>query len=355
MNNNPAYRILLLMPKFYGIEAEIKLSLEHLGYDVTWIENKSLTFDYHGVRSKLKILRRIYFLIFTPQIRYIDKQFKKNENSKFDLLIAINGFVVCSYLFKKLKKQNPDIHSVLYLWDSFSMFNWTRELKYFNKVLTFDKDDSVRYNIEYKPNFYIKPDLELGLEEKYDLFFVGKYSPDRLAMVDGILDSAENSGINSFIRLWPAYKILFHNSFVHWFLKKINCNSLWIKNYLNNYDVIEGIVKREYLVTESIDFKEVRYHFLCSNVILDLPFQRQTGYSHRLIEALANGKKVITTNAGIKNEEFFNAEQIHIINLQNPEIDFKWVKKRSNFSIDKYFQELELSKWLKLLINAEAA
>ena len=62
-----------------------------------------------------------------------------------------------------------------------------------------------------------------------------------------------------------------------------------------------------------IDYGKVQELLLDSNVVLDLPYPGQTGYTHRLIEALANGKKVITTNTLVKNERFFNPEQIHLI------------------------------------------
>lgn len=75
---------------------------------------------------------------------------------------------------------------------------------------------------------------------------------------------------------------------------------------------MEGLLKREYIITNQMRYKDMQYHLACSNVILDLPFQGQNGYTHRLIEALANGKKVITTNSNIKNESFFNSEQIDL-------------------------------------------
>ena len=108
-------------------------------------------------------------------------------------------------------------------------------------------------------------------------------------------------------------------------------------------------------MANSLSYEEMQKKLLYSSVILDLPFQEQTGYTHRLIEALAYGKKVITTNSNITKENFFNQEQIHIIDIQNPEIDFSWVKRKSIFTIDDYFSDLELSTWLKSIINVGIA
>ena len=70
------------------------------------------------------------------------------------------------------------LFSILYLWDSSAMYSWERELKLFNKVYTFDPVDSEKYKIEYKPNFYLKSDVNPKCDKKNDLFFTGKFSAE---------------------------------------------------------------------------------------------------------------------------------------------------------------------------------
>lgn len=350
-----APKILLITPEFYGAEKTIKSVLEKSGFEVTWFENKILPLDYHGTNSKFKLLRKIYFLLFSPHVLYLRKELKKTDNIKFDILFSINAHLICPYLFKKLKSKNPRLFSVLYLWDASSMYNWTKELKHFNKVFTFDRADSIKYQIEYKPNFYIKRSVSRIHEKEYDLFFAGKFSAGRLAMVDKIVKQTEISSIKSCVKLWTAYKVFFHNHLIYRLLKRFDFKSSWIKNYELNFEAIEGILTREYIIRKSLNYEEMQYHLLCSNVILDLPFQGQTGYSHRLIEALANGKKVITTNSSVRNENFYNSEQIKVIDEQNPEIDCNWIKEESSYPIDNYFLDLELSAWLKSIVNVGIA
>ncbi|MCE5344886.1 MAG: hypothetical protein LLG13_01190 [Bacteroidales bacterium] len=346
-------RLLLITPVFYGVEKKIKSVLEESGYEVVWIENKTLTFDYHGANSKFRFLRRLYFLLFFPHERYIKKELKKVGNLRFDILFSINGNIICPYLFKKLKNKNPGLFSVLYLWDAFSMYNWAKEFKYFNKVSTFDSADAEKYQIKYQPNFFIRSSQNRNQEKEYDLFFAGKFNSFRFSAVEKILNHAKSSGLKYYIKLWPAYKILLHNYFIYYILKTTKINSNWVLDYILNYEAIEGLLKKEYIMFVSQRFEEIQNIFQNSNVILDLPFQGQTGYSHRLIDALANGKKVISTNSNIKKEVFFNSEQIHLLNGQNPEIDSKWIKEKFIFPVDKYFAELELSNWLKSVIDAE--
>lgn len=345
----------MITPRFYGIENKIQTALEESGYEVIWIENKTLALDYHGSESKLKILRKIYFALVSPQVRYLHKELKKIENKKVDIFFAINANVVCRYLLKKLKDNNPQLISIIYFWDSFSKFNWTRELKLFDKVVTFDQEDAAKYKIDYLPNFYLRTDLKINHDQKYDLFFVGKFSSERLALLDRINRISEKDDINFFIKLWPAYRFYLHNRYVYMVLKSIGIKSKWINNYKLNFEAIEGIMKRNYLVNQSIDYEMVQSEMHCSNVILDLPFKNQTGYTHRLIEAVANGKKVLTTNSKIRKEDFYNAEQIHILDEKSPEIDVSWIKEVSEFPVDSSLRNLELSNWLKSIFNVRVA
>jgi hypothetical protein len=348
-------RILLMTPTFYGIEHEILKDLEDSGYDVTWIENKSLVLDYHGTKSKLRFLRRLYFFFFRPHVRYLKRELRKIKSLRFDILFLINGHLACSFLFRKLKKQNPELFSILYLWDSFSKYNWSEELILFDKVYTFDFNDSVVHGLEYKPNFYLKYPEHRPADSKYDLFFVGRFSQERFRVVDYIVHKAKEFGINYYIKLYPSYKIFLHNNLIYYILKNSRIKSRWIAGYILNFEVIAQIITKDYLVMGYICHKRVRQMAAGSNVILDLPPKEQSGYTHRMVEALANGKKVITTNTFIKTEEFYNHEQIRIVDELNPEIDFLWVLERSVFPVNLNFRNQDLSKWLKSILNAEVA
>jgi hypothetical protein len=348
-------RILLITPRFYGVEKKIKLILEESHYEVVWIENKTLTFDYHGTKSKLKLLRKVYSFFACPRERYLKNELKSINNLRFDILLSINAHVICPYLLRRLKSISPGLTSILYLWDSFSRYNWIDELKLFNKVYTFDRADAGKYQLIYKPNFYIKNNNILSSGTKHDLMFVGKFNPERIALIDRILNLSSSAGILCYVKLWPAYKILFHNYLVYNILRKFKISIAWVKNFLLNFEAVEGVLKREYFLSESLNYDKIQSHSLQSNVILDIPFGDQVGYTHRIIEALANGKKIITTNSQIRKETFFDPEQIHIIENHDPVLDSAWIKARSVFKIDSYFLNLELSEWLKTLINAEIA
>ncbi|PKP18382.1 MAG: hypothetical protein CVU05_13595 [Bacteroidetes bacterium HGW-Bacteroidetes-21] len=344
-------RILLLSPKYYGIENVIGARLKSLDYEVDWIENKNFHFDYHVSKTNLRLLRRIYFLLFSPHIYHIKRAIKKLEGKSYDVLFSINAYSVSPYLFKKLKKRNQSFHSILYIWDSSSMYNWTSEIKLFDRVYTFDPDDAAKYNISYKPNFYVKQDDGLTSFFKNDLYFVGKFNLYRYLVIEQINDMAQKKDITLFIKLWPWYKTFYHNYFIYFFLKRIKASKELIVEYVSNYEAVEGIFNSDFVIKQSISFDDIQRHMLNSKVVLDLPYPKQKGYTHRLIDALAKGKKVITTNLQIKSEQFYNSDQIHLLDSVNPNIDFNWVKEDVSFPADEFILNLELSIWLKSILN----
>lgn len=346
-------RLLLITPKFYEIEKSIVLALENMHFDVVWIENKDLPFDYHGTNSQLKILRKLYFFLFFPRLRYINRQLKKINNLSFDILFSINCHIISSYLFKRLKEQNPNLFSILYLWDSVKMYSWRSMTKLFNKVYTFDPEDSKIFGWEYRPNFFIVNDSDGNSEKQHDLFLVGKFSPERFKILECI--TKQVSDMRCYFKILPSYKNSLHNSWVYFFLKKICIRNPWINRYILNYEVSEGIISRNYIFFNSIDYKDVQKELTCSNVVLDISFPEQKGYSHRLVESLAMNKKVITTNRYIKNENFYNPDQIRIIDNENPLVDYHWVKEKTDFQKNNCFADQELSIWIKSIMNVEIA
>jgi hypothetical protein len=345
-------RVLLISPEFYGFEKKIVSVLKEHGIDVYWIANKELPLDYHGTKSKLKVFRKIYFLLVFPQIRYLKRELHKYKDTKFDILFSINCHVICPFLFRALRKKNPQIKSILYLWDSLSMYSWEKEIKYFDEAYTFDPVDSKKLEISYKPNFFIicKESLQ---DVNCDIFFAGKFNYHRLSIIEKLIQKFEKKGIKSCIKLWPTYKMFLHNALLYKILKKINSSKSWTKGFVFNYEAVTGILNRKFILKNKLAYEEIQSYVSGSNVILDLPFISQTGYSHRLIDALANGKKILTTNANIISESFYNPEQIKVLKSVDNDIDVDWIFKKVVFKVPDYIKDLELKRWLKSFLNVE--
>jgi hypothetical protein len=344
-------RILLITPVFYGFEKLISAELEKSGYAVVWLENKELAFDYHRTSAKLRLIRKILFLLFSPQRTYLKKKLHKLDNLKFDILFAVNCFIICPYLFKRLRYFNADLRSMLYLWDSVELYSWKKESKLFDNVYSFDRKDAVNNNWFYLPNFHTGQ--REGKKNKiiYDIYFAGKFTPVRFRILERILDLLKYSDLNCKIVLVPTFKNVLHNRILYRLLKLSGIKTHWIKDFLLTYEVNEGLIFRDFIYREQDDFSEIRNEMNSSNVILDINNPGQSGYSHRLVEALCSGKKVITDNLDIKRENGFNPERIKVIDNINPALDADWIKERAEFNAESTFEFLELSEWIREIFH----
>ena len=86
------------------------------------------------------------------------------------------------------------------------------------------------------------------------------------------------------------------------------------------------IKQRGSLSISNFTFKKISYNKVqtlvaTSKVILDIHNPFQKGLTQRPFDALGNGKGLITTNANIKKEYFYDENVIHVLNRKNPIIN----------------------------------
>ena len=74
---------------------------------------------------------------------------------------------------------------------------------------------------------------------------------------------------------------------------------------------------------KSLSSNEIVSYYDRSNIVLDISHPGQSGLTMRTFETIGAGKKLITTNADIKNYPFYNPENIfNIWSALTPEPEF---------------------------------
>lgn len=111
-------------------------------------------------------------------------------------------------------------------------------------------------------------------------------------------------------------------------LKTLNNIALMLMNSNISFRFIVKANRKPAVLHESIEFttKEIWHNQLTgllddSEVFLDLIRHDHNGLSFRVFEAMAYQKKLITTNASIKNYDFYNPQNIAVIDAHNVHID----------------------------------
>lgn len=168
--------ILFLAPSYMGLYLPIVQELKKQGHKVFWIEDVMLPYDWNipwrGWHDRM--FRKIKGVLDNSFVNYW--RTKINEipelSDSYDILFCVNGCSFHPFIKTHLQKQNTSLHSVLYLWDNSSFYDYFHNAKYFDKVLTYDINDSVKYKVKLFP-IYWQENKHKNLPIIYDLSMVG--------------------------------------------------------------------------------------------------------------------------------------------------------------------------------------
>lgn len=323
-------KILFFAPSFFGYELEILGKMQQLGASV----------DYYDERPKnnfiTKAAIRIDRRLMKNRIKsYYFKIFEKTAEKEYDYIFVVNIEAMLPELLGILRKQQPGAKFVLYMWDSIQNKKQTLEsLPFFERICSFDPNDAKNIpGVIFRPLFYIDKYAEnriLGSRISTDLSFVGTVHSDRYSLIEELKSQMKGLGITSYFFMFFPSRILF----LYKKLKEIKFR----KAKLNEFNF------------KPLSQADTLQHIMSSNVVLDIQHPAQTGLTMRTIEILGADKKLITTNADIVNYDFYDSQNIHLIDRHNPVLDrlfFEMAYKPVNADI-KYKYSIE--GWLKELL-----
>jgi len=88
-----------------------------------------------------------------------------------------------------------------------------------------------------------------------------------------------------------------------------------------------------------------------SQVLLDINRIGQKGLTFRVFESLGLEKKLITTNGDIKNYDFYNPNNILIIDEKKTNIPFDFFTKKYNPVSEDILKKYTIETWILQIIN----
>lgn len=317
--------ILLISPNFFNYEIEIKKELKHLGAHVTLLPDRPFT------SPLIKAIARYARALILPLFDFFYRRTISSQGA-YDIIFVIQGEGLSINTLKNIRNKNPKALMILYMWDSFkNKKNLIGHIDYFDKVYTFDPDDAKNLKLNFKPLFFLGQHKASNKRNIYDLSFVGTMHSDRFFVAYTLKKSLKS-----------IKKVFFYfylqASWMYWFHKCFNSKFTF--------------AKREYFFTQSMARSEVLKLFSQSFSILDVEHPNQKGLTMRTFESLGLGKKLITTNVNIKDYDFYDSNNIYILDRKNirpiPESFFKKPYK----ALDRVLREkYSLSTWLKDILT----
>lgn len=324
-------KVLFFSPVFFGYEKEIKNKLDSLC-------SKCIFYDE---RINPNTLEKILIRLNRKSIikNKINKFYNNIINSytvdDFDYIMFFNPETITSELLKKMKNKFCNSKFILYMWDSFENKQHTKELlPFFDSKFTFNKDDAIKYNLTFRPLFFIDQydsDLnEISNECDIDIGFIGTIHSDRYVILQQIKTWAEKNNFTVFYYMFFSSKLLFYK--------------YKLQNKIFHLDI------RDF---KFIPLKKEDVFSILSRckVVVDIQHPKQEGLTMRTIEMLGMKKKLITTNKDIKNYDFYDGNNFLVIERNNVEITEKFVTEKYDNKLNSFRNNYRLESFLIDLID----
>ncbi|MDE2427340.1 MAG: hypothetical protein KGM99_01335 [Burkholderiales bacterium] len=320
-------RVLCIVPRFFGYETDIQNELKIQGAHV------DLLIDRPFESSLLKALAKLRpEALFSYTNKLYLSEIQKFHAKFYDYIFVVNGQTISNGFIRKLRTLFPQAEFILYMWDAIAnRQHIVKNLPLFDRSYTFDPLDSSKYGMQLRPLFYNRSiQKDPNAHCKYDVSFVGTAHTDRYHIV---------SKVNASL---PSEK----NTFWYLYLQ-----APWVFYYYKYTNpTMRGAQITDFKFS-SLNKKTIGDVFRESSVVLDIEHPLQNGLTMRTFETLGSAKKLITTNTSIINYDFYNSNNIFVIDRQNPKIDEKFLSSPYVDLPESIYQKYSIEGWVNNIFN----
>lgn len=305
----------------WGFNQHIVDSLIENNHEVSHIDFSKFKYKYPNFF--FKIYNFILKIIFKQNLKtkfygkQIIKELEKNKDEQ-DLILTIKGDFIAPEYAKQIK--NYTKKSTAFFNDNIKRCpKIIRVLTCFDEVYSFEKEDCKKHNLKFKSNFIynFKNTIKENQDIEFEAFNISSLGK-RTSLISKIAEQLKTNSIR--------YKFIVHDR-----KGKLKTNFLTItKNHISLSEVNEFIEK--------------------SNTLLDIHRDNQSGLSFRVFESMGLHKKLITTNFNVKDYDFYNENNILVIDAENPKINLDFFKKPYEEIPENIVLKYRLTGWVKEFI-----
>ena len=326
-------RVLMLCESFFGYEKKISSALCDAGYEVDLYDERPST-SFWG---KTCVRYNLYF--YHPVIRrYYERIIKENRGKKYTYIFVVKGEAVSENIVEMFRKAYPTAKFVLYLWDSVDNIpDCKRRIRKYDRALTFDPEDARTYGLVFRPLFYCrefaKPE-NTKKEYTFDFAFVGTAHSDRPKIIKQLQRQCVQQDGKCYLNLYlPHVFIFYYHKLLNSAYRKIQ------KSDIN------------FTSMSSVEINAVYEQSCC---ILDIEHYKQHGLTIRTIEMIGLQKKLMTTNAAIKQYDFYRPTNICVIDRENPILDIDFLKTPYEPLPKEIYEKYSIDQWIRDVFETEA-
>lgn len=316
-------KITLVSLDNWGFNSNIAVALEKKGHIIRHIDFNEFKYKYTSFSHRIyNFLLKTFLNKNLKTIFYGEKiiEILKENNEIQDVILTIKADFIDSKSLSEFK--NYTKKSITFINDSFARCPKTKPvLKYFDEVYSFEKEDCKKYDLKFKTNFiynYTKKN-DIRSNFKYQLFNISS----RDKRTNTILKIAQKLKIDNI-----NYKIFIFD---------------------NKYKIKENELVT--VIRKSVSLNEVNEYIENSQILLDIQRKKQMGLTFRIFESLGLQKKLITSNEDVKNYDFYNPNNILIIDVKNPVFPKSFFETPYQNIPDEILNKYLVENWVECFLN----
>jgi hypothetical protein len=316
------YDTLFISPVFFGYAQEIKKALEARGRCVAYFENRP------AQDSLTKAIIRIApLLVAQKSARYFQSIIAQLSGHPIKHVFVIKGEALSPASVRRMRQAFPGAFFTLYFWDSYrNMPADSREkAALFDRVLTFDPHDAAENpGMIYRPLFFLQDYVHLAAAvPDIDVFFLGTAHSDRYAILKKIERELPSARFEKCL-YFPAKWLYYANCLRYWDLPAERGNVTFVPK------------------TKA----EIRALVARSRIVVDIERSVQSGFTIRTLEMLGAGKKQITTNAAVRQADFYDPQNILVVDRSAPKIPTAFLETPYVPPAEEIVRRYSLDCWL---------
>lgn len=322
----------ILLVALPGYPDGIVKKMKELGADVDYIHDK----PNEGFVTKTLGRLQIGFYQKIIESYYENVLFSLKERD-YDYVLAIRGEYTPINSLKLMREYFPKAKLILYMWDGLHKQNTIgieKKWPYYDQVYTFDRIDyeANKDKLHFLPLYYyedyLPKDIKCVNDEtlEYDISFIGTAHDDRINVVKNIMQQGRDNGLSCFSYFYMPHKFVY--------LK----NKLMNKDFKN---VTESDIKYQML-----PFEDLYDIYANSKCVVDVENRGQHGLTMRSIEIIGLKRKFITTNQDIKNYDFYNENNILVIDRSAPILDMDFFKRPYEELDEEIYKKYSIKNWI---------
>ncbi len=319
-------KVLMFAPKYFGYGEAIAEELRTFGCEVDLFDERpsNTAFAKIMLRYNIKLYRRKIKQYYMSVM---------NNGKDYDYVFVIKSEALNKEILTAYKEHYKNAEFILYLWDALdNVPNGKQKIEFYDKIFTFDPVDADKFGLKLRPLFFRKEyakQPEIKNDYKYEAAFIGTAHTERPYIVNKIKEQCKKMGKECYSYFFLSHIIVF------------------LYNKILN-PVYKNIKKKD-IHFKPLSVEEVNEIYSHSKCIIDAEHIAQHGLTMRTIEMVGMQKKLITTNKNIKNYDFYNENNICIIDRNNPVVSKDFLDKEylpidesvlKKYSLNYFVQEI---------------